>query len=514
MTETLPEINTGLFIAGERQEAADSFAVHDPADPELVVGFAGAASDEQARAAVAAAHDAFPAWAALDAHDRAARVKASLGALAADNDERVELLSRENGKVRSECEIEMHVIEARFELAAGLADVVAGVRELPAPPYRTQVMHLPLGVVSLIVPFNWPLAILAASLPHALVAGNTVVVKAPPTTPLSFVRTIELIAAELPPGVLNVVSGHDAVLGPVLIQDPRVRKVGFTGSVGAGKRIMAMCADNLTRVLLELGGNDPALVLEDAVIDEGTIGKLYVGAFLTTGQVCMAMKRLYVHRSHYDAVVEGLSGAVGAQKVGPGLHADATMGPLNSAHQRDYVQGLLDEVRARRRGARARRARRRGRVRARPVHAAVARPRSASGRPDRDRGAVRADAPDHPVRRRGVRDRRGERHLVGPVLVGVVVGRRARRSRRRPAADGLHVRQRPQRAVPRRARAVRRVQPERHGAGDGRGGDPGLHGHALRVVPGLVARPSSRGGSACGGPRAGSAAGRSCAAAA
>ena len=107
--------------------------------------------------------------------------------------------------------------------------------------------------------------------------------------------------------------------------------------------------------------------------------------------------------------------------------------------------GLLDEVRARRRGARAGRARRRGRVRARAVHAAVARPRSAPGRPRRDRGAVRPDAADHPVRRRGVRDRRGQRHLVGPVLVGVVGGRRARRPRRRPAADGLHVRQRPQR---------------------------------------------------------------------
>jgi acyl-CoA reductase-like NAD-dependent aldehyde dehydrogenase len=105
-----------------------------------------------------------------------------------------------------------------------------------------------------------------------------------------------------------------------------------------------MCADNLTRVLLELGGNDPAIVLADAEVTEETIGKLYVGAFLTTGQVCMAMKRLYVHRSHYDAVVEGLSGAVGAQKVGPGLHADATMGPLNSARQRDYVNELLAEA--------------------------------------------------------------------------------------------------------------------------------------------------------------------------
>ena len=297
-------------------------------------------------------------------HERAAQVRASLGALAADNDERIELLSRENGKVRSECDIEMHVLENRFELAAGLADAVAAVRELPAPPFRTQVSYLPLGVVSLIVPFNWPLAILAASLPQALVAGNTVVVKAPPTTPLAFVRTIELIAAELPPGVLNVVSGHDAVLGPVLIQDPRVRKVGFTGSVAGGKRIMAMSADNLTRVLLELGGNDPAIVLEDAEVTEETIGKLYVGAFLTTGQVCMAMKRLYVHRSRYDAVVEGLSGALGAQSVGPGWtrRHDGAAEQRAPARLRD---GLLAEGARRRRGARAGRGCRRRGVRPR-----------------------------------------------------------------------------------------------------------------------------------------------------
>ena len=154
-----------------------------------MVGHAGAAGEEQARRAVAAAHDAFPAWAALGAEERAARVRASLGALAADNDERVELLSRENGKVRSECEIEMHVIESRFELAAGPGRT-SSTASASCPRRRSapQVSHLPLGVVSLIVPFNWPLAILAASLPQALVAGNTVVVKAPPTTPLSFVR--------------------------------------------------------------------------------------------------------------------------------------------------------------------------------------------------------------------------------------------------------------------------------------------------------------------------------------
>jgi acyl-CoA reductase-like NAD-dependent aldehyde dehydrogenase len=343
VSETL--IRTGLYIDGAPQDAAETFAVHDPADPAQVVGHAAAASEAQARAAVAAAAAAFPGWAALGAHARADQVRAALGALAADNDERVTLLSRENGKVRSECEIEMHVLAGRFELAAGLADVVAGERELPAPPFRTRIAHLPLGVVSLIVPFNWPLAILAASLPQALVAGNTVVVKAPPTTPLAFTRTVQLIAEQLPAGVLNVVSGTDAVLGPVLIQDPRVRKVGFTGSVGAGKRIMGMAAENLTRVTLELGGNDPALVLADAEVTEETIGKLFVGAFLTTGQVCMAMKRLYVHRSHYDTVVEGLTGALAAQKVGAGLDPEATMGPLHSERQRVYVRGLLDEVR-------------------------------------------------------------------------------------------------------------------------------------------------------------------------
>jgi acyl-CoA reductase-like NAD-dependent aldehyde dehydrogenase len=340
------ETRTGLFIGGEPRDAPDRFAVHDPADPEVVVGYAAAASAEQAEEAVRAADEAFPAWAGLGAQRRAELVRGSLAALAADNDERVALLVRENGKVRHECEIEMHVLEGRFQLAADLAGEVDAVRRIEAPPFRTGVSRLPLGVVSLIVPFNWPLAILAASLPQALVAGNTVVVKAPPTTPLAFVQTLEIIARQLPPGVLNVVSGHDATLGPVLIQHPLVKKVVFTGSVGGGKRIMAMAAESLTRVTLELGGNDPALVLADATLDEGAVGRLVAGAFLTTGQVCMAAKRLYVHRSRYDEVVAGLSEALAATRLGPGLHAEATMGPLHSGRQRDYVAELVAEARS------------------------------------------------------------------------------------------------------------------------------------------------------------------------
>jgi acyl-CoA reductase-like NAD-dependent aldehyde dehydrogenase len=339
------EVRTGLYIAGEPRQTDDVFPVVEPADPERVVGYAAAATTEDAQAAVRAAHDAFPAWEEIGPRRRAELIVAALDGLEEDNDARVELLSRENGKVRMECEIEMQAMAGRFRLAADLADEATTVRTLEGPPARTTVARLPLGVVSIIVPFNWPLAIMAAALPYALVAGNTAVVKAPPTTPLAFVRTVERIAAALPPGVLNVVSGHDEVLGPVLIQDPLVKKVNFTGSVRAGKAIMRMAADNLTRVTLELGGNDPALVLADAELDGDVIHRLAVGAFLTTGQVCMAMKRLYVHRSHYDDIVEGLTRELEATRLGPGLDPQATMGPLNTGRQRDFVAGLVEEAR-------------------------------------------------------------------------------------------------------------------------------------------------------------------------
>jgi acyl-CoA reductase-like NAD-dependent aldehyde dehydrogenase len=342
-----PQTTTGLFIAGEAREAASTFPVFDPADAESIVGRAADASADQARDAVRAAHEAFPAWAELGPQRRAELVRASLNTLAEGNDERVELLSRENGKVRAECEIEMQAMAGRFELAAGLASELGPVRTIEPPPARTEVTRLPLGVVSIIVPFNWPLAILGASLPYALVAGNTTVVKAPPTTPLSFVKTVERIAQQLPPGVLNIISGRDEEIGPVLIQDPLVKMVNFTGSVPGGKRIMAMAAQNLTRVTLELGGNDPALVLSDAELDAGSFQRMVIGAFLTTGQVCMAMKRLYVHRSRYDEVVAGLSEALAGTRLGRGLDPDATMGPLNTRRQRDFVAELLAEARGR-----------------------------------------------------------------------------------------------------------------------------------------------------------------------
>lgn len=351
-----------LLIGGEERQTSESFHVCDPARPADIVGHVASASQDDALAAVDAADRAFGDWSRLSPEKRAQMLCDALDALKDGLDERIELLVRENGKVRPEATVEMAVFENRCRLAAELAPELSRVTHLspeqaglepsveggvervrPAIPYRSEVSRLPVGVVTIIVPFNWPLAILAASLPYALVAGNTVVVKPPPTAPIATSLSLMKLASKLPPGVLNIVSGSNDAVQP-LLTDQRVSKVVFTGSTGAGKRIMEMCSGNLARVTLELGGNDPAILLDDVELNDAAFGRLTAAGFLTTGQVCMAMKRLYVHRSRYDEVVGGLSAMLAPYRVGHGLDPQSTMGPLNSAAQRDYVLQLRREA--------------------------------------------------------------------------------------------------------------------------------------------------------------------------
>jgi acyl-CoA reductase-like NAD-dependent aldehyde dehydrogenase len=339
-------LRTPLLIRGEERATADSFPVYDPAHHGVIIGHAAAASAADAEDAVTAAQQAWPAWAALSAAERTATVLKALDGLDADAEERAEILSRENGKVRFEAMIDTHVFVGRFHQAAEFAPELDQDEHLAGPPLRTTIAKVPAGVVTIIYPFNWPLAILAASLPYALMAGNTVIVKPPPTTPLSSVLTLRHLVRALPPGVLNVVTGADEVVGPVVVGDPRVKHVCFTGSVGGGRRIMTMAAPNLTNVTLELGGNDPAVILDDAELDEAAFGRLSGATYMTTGQVCMAVKRLYVPRRRYDEVIDGLRATLEPTRVGPGLSADTTMGPLNTQRQRDYVAELCDQARS------------------------------------------------------------------------------------------------------------------------------------------------------------------------
>jgi acyl-CoA reductase-like NAD-dependent aldehyde dehydrogenase len=344
-------VTTGLYIGGKERQTADKMAIADPAKPGVVVGHAAAASTQDVADAVAAAKAAYPAWAALTPQQRAAQMMAAIeGVPDSPNpfaSEDGALLSQENGKVRLEGWVDALVLQIRWKLALMHADEVANAKVLkPVPGHiatETTVSYQPLGVVSIIVPFNWPIAILGAALPHALLAGNTVIVKPPLTAPLATARVVQRIAEKLPPGVLNVVTGADANM-KALVQNTDIAKVCFTGSVGGGKKIMELASQSLTRVTLELGGNDAAILLQDAIIDDTHLDRLFAAIYDTTGQICMNAKRLFVHRSRVDEVVNGLSSRLQKTKLGYGLDKDTTMGPLHSPAQKKFVDELIKEA--------------------------------------------------------------------------------------------------------------------------------------------------------------------------
>ena len=347
ITDTSAGVRTGLFIGGQERFTDDVLTVVDPAIPGAVVGEAAAASTADVADAVAAAKAAFPAWAGLGAAERARVMAEAIKGIADDRDEDARILSLENGKIRMEAWIDALVFELRWNLALMLADEVEKGHTLPvvpgAIPVSTEVSYQPLGVVTVIVPFNWPIAILGAALPHALLAGNTAIVKPPPSAPLATTRVVQRLAEKLPAGVLNVVTGRDQDMAG-LISNPDVAKVCFTGSVNGGKRIMEMAAKSLTRVTLELGGNDAAVFLEDAILDDTHLDRLFAAIYDTTGQICMNAKRVFVHRSRRDELVAGLEARLAKTVLGHGLAEGTTMGPLHQPAQKAFVDEIIQEA--------------------------------------------------------------------------------------------------------------------------------------------------------------------------
>lgn len=342
---------TSLLIGGDERvsEGNRTYPLYNPARPSELVGYATRASKADVDAAVHAANTAFPAWSALTPAERATyliKIAKELAADADDVERRSRLFCREHGKILNETRLELSRLGDRFEVTAAFAERLSTVQRYNAPPFDTIITRKPFGVAALIVPWNWPLSILGAKLPQALLAGNTVVVKPAQSSALTPTQTLQKIAKLLPKGVINVVTGSSAEIGDALVGHPLVRRVNFTGSIEVGQHVMQVASRDLTPVTLELGGNDAALVLEDAQLDAAAFQRMYLGAFMSTGQICMALKRLYVHRSRYDEVVAGLINVCNAQVVGDGLLPETTMGPLNNAKQRDIVRLMMKEARS------------------------------------------------------------------------------------------------------------------------------------------------------------------------
>ncbi|MGB1146801.1 MAG: aldehyde dehydrogenase family protein [Alphaproteobacteria bacterium] len=344
-------VETQLFIGGEPRAASGgaTYAVHNPARLSEQVGAAAAASIADVEQAIAAASGAFISWSSKSVEERADALLRVADVLSQDEDDidaRKRLLTREHGKVLFEADIEIRRIADRFRQVSNFAAEIANTPKRSSPQFDTLVTRKARGVSTLIVPWNWPLAILGAKLPQALLAGNTVVVKLANFSPLATAQTVSKIAAALPPGVVNLVTGDGVLLGDTLTGHPDVKQVNFTGSVRVGKMVMAQAAQNLTPVTLELGGNDAGILLDDVDLSGNAFQRLFLATFLTTGQICMAMKRMYVHRSRFDEVVEGFTAFLNAMQVGDGLEEGVRMGPVNNRRQYDVVRRIRDEAQA------------------------------------------------------------------------------------------------------------------------------------------------------------------------
>jgi acyl-CoA reductase-like NAD-dependent aldehyde dehydrogenase len=343
------DVTTGLFIDGVARPASNdaSYQLFNPARPSEIVGHAAAANRDDVNAAMQAAQRAFAGWSALSMEDRAAHLRTVAETLNADAGEtaaRARLLTREHGKTLFETNIEVTRLADRFAQVAGFADRVAADDAVSGPMFDTVVTRKSRGVTLLIVPWNWPLAILGSKLPHALLAGNSVVIKLSEFATLAPAQTIMKIAAMLPPGVINLITGDGTVIGDDLVTHPLVRQVNFTGSIRIGRHVMRKAAGNITPVTLELGGNDPGILLDDAPLSPEFFKKLYISCFLTSGQICMALKRLYVPRPLFDDVVDGLGAVMDSQIVGDGLKDGVTMGPLTTPQQKHTVETMLHEA--------------------------------------------------------------------------------------------------------------------------------------------------------------------------
>jgi acyl-CoA reductase-like NAD-dependent aldehyde dehydrogenase len=329
-----------LLINGKSLAGDLVMPVINPAT-EQVFAESPRASVAQLEGAVAAARTAFPAWAATPMARRREALLAIAERIDSHADELARLLTQEQGKPIGSAKGELWFIAHAFRTHAGY-NLPLEILENDVGD-RIELQRRPLGVVALIVPWNFPLALLAFKLPFALLAGNTAIVKPAPTTPLTTLRLGELIADLLPPGVINVIADAND-LGEALTAHPDVRKVSFTGSAATGRKVMASASATLKRVSLELGGNDAAIVLADA--DPKAIApKLFAGAFGNSGQVCIAIKRLYVHDAIYDDLCGELTTLANGAVVGDGLDQGTTHGPLQNKAQLDKVLGILEDAR-------------------------------------------------------------------------------------------------------------------------------------------------------------------------
>lgn len=329
-----------MLVGGRLIDGASSIDVINPAT-EDVIASCPRASEAQLEQAVAAAKAAFPEWAAAPIAERQRYLVKIADAIDAHATELARLQTLEQGKPLGSSLGDVAGMAAFFRYFATL-DLPAKTIE-DGPTRRIELHRKPLGVVGAIIPWNYPLVIVAFKVPPALLAGNTVVLKPAATTPLATLRFGEILRDILPAGVLNIITDAND-LGDALTRHPDVRKISFTGSTATGIKVMAGAAQTLKRLTLELGGNDAGIVLDD--VDPARVAPaIFSAAFQNSGQTCIAIKRLYVHESIYDEMCDQLARLADDAVIGDGLEQGTQFGPLQNKMQFERTLGFLDEGR-------------------------------------------------------------------------------------------------------------------------------------------------------------------------
>ncbi|MGJ7509818.1 aldehyde dehydrogenase family protein [Variovorax sp. GT1P44] len=336
MTSTFRPLSNGQLL-----DLPATLPVLDPATEETIAHVPDC-SHELLDATVRAASAAFEAWRAEPIEQRRERLEALGGRIKEHADELALLLTREQGRPLALAKAEVLGCVHWLRSVAKMALPVAERTDPAGVSWSTR--RVPLGVVAAIAPWNFPLTLAVWKLAPALLAGNTVVLKPSPFTPLATLRMGELAADLFPAGVFNVLCGGDA-LGPWMTAHPGVAKVAFTGSTATGRRVMASAAPTLKHLTLELGGNDAAIVMPDVDVVK-TARKLFMGAFLNSGQVCIAAKRIYVHDAIYDAFAQAFAAAAKATPMGPGTQEGVMLGPVQNRPQYERVKELIAATRA------------------------------------------------------------------------------------------------------------------------------------------------------------------------
>jgi len=332
-----------LVIGGERVRTTNHREIRNPSTG-AVVGLMPLASEASLDQAVRKAAIAFDSWKQSSDHERVDACRKIAGIIEESAEELARLLTLEQGKP-------LGGLGSRFEIGGAVAWTRhTGEIELPVEVLqdgaegRVELHRKPIGVVGSITPWNWPVMIACWHIVPAIRAGNTVVIKPSPNTPLSTIRLVQLMNEVLPAGVVNVVTG-DNEIGAAMSRHPGIAKMTFTGSTATGRRIMESAAPTLKRLTLELGGNDAGIVLADAdpkAIAEG----LFWGAFINSGQTCACLKRLYVHDSIYDDVCRELTAYASNVPMGDGVAESSALGPVQNKMQFDIVSSCVEDARA------------------------------------------------------------------------------------------------------------------------------------------------------------------------